>query len=148
MAKLILLITITCAAISCSQNSKSIEDSHRITSTDTALSKKQTEVDTTMIDVVMVSPGLYKVLLENEYVRVIEYSLKPGQKDNPHRHPAKTSYVISGGILRVYPENEMPFDVEEIKGTSEWSDKSGNHYVENIGKTTITILLTEIKNAH
>jgi creatinine amidohydrolase/Fe(II)-dependent formamide hydrolase-like protein len=100
------------------------------------------------IDFVKVSPNLVKVLFENEYVRVLEYSLKPGEKDNPHTHPPKSSYVISGGLLRVYPENGKPFDAEETKGASEWSGRVGKHYVENIGKTTVTILLTEIKSAH
>ena len=83
--------------------------------------------------------------MENEYVRIVEYSLKPGEKDNTHTHPPKTSYVISGGMLRVYPEGGKTFDFEEIKGASEWADKVGRHYVENIGETTVTILLTEIK---
>jgi quercetin dioxygenase-like cupin family protein len=78
-------------------------------------------------------------------VRVIEYSLKPGEKENPHTHPPKTSYVISGGTLKVYPENEKPFDTEEVTGTTEWAGKRSKHYVENIGQTTVKILLTEIK---
>jgi beta-alanine degradation protein BauB len=93
------------------------------------------------------SPDKAKILLENEYVRVIEYSLRPGEKDSTHTHPPKTSYVISGGLLRIYPENEKPFDAEEISGSAEWSDKVGKHCVENIGKTTVTILLTEVKSA-
>ena len=87
------------------------------------------------------------LVLENDYVRVIEYTLKPGEKDNPHTHLQKTSYVISGGTFRVYPENEEPFDYVEVNGVTEWSDKTSKHYVENVGNTTITILLTEIKTA-
>ena len=98
------------------------------------------------IDAVKASPGKFKILLENDYVRVVEYSLKPGEKDSTHTHPPKTSYVISGGRLRVYPENEKPFESEEVKGVAEWAGKRGKHYVENIGNTTVTILLTEIKN--
>ncbi|PZR08540.1 MAG: hypothetical protein DI539_22645 [Flavobacterium psychrophilum] len=109
---------------------------------------KQAEAKAAEIDFVKASPDKAKILLENEFVRVIEYSLKPGEKDNTHTHPPKTSYVISGGTLRVYPENEKPFDSEEIKGTTEWAGKRGKHYVENIGKTTVTILLTEIKSVH
>ena len=87
------------------------------------------------------------LVLENDYVRVIEYTLKPGEKDNPHTHLQKTSYVISGGTFRVYPENEEPFDYVEVNGVIEWSDKTSKHYVENVGNTTITILLTEIKTS-
>jgi beta-alanine degradation protein BauB len=104
-------------------------------------------VDTTAIDFVASNPERTKVLLENEYVRVIEYTLKPGERDKPHTHPPKTSYVITGGRLRVYPENEAPFETEEVTGVAEWAGKRGKHYVENIGATTVTIVLTEVKRA-
>ncbi len=135
MNKLIFVIAICAISISCNQNPKQAVDHHAAAS------------DTTEIDFVQASPDKAKVVLENEYVRVIEYSLKPGEKDSVHTHPPKTSYVISGGVLRVYPENKKPFDVEEVKGKAEWAGKRGKHYVENIGKTTVTILLTEIKSA-
>lgn len=88
--------------------------------------------------------------MENEYVRVLEYSLKPGQKDGqkdtPHTHPAKSSYVVSGGKLKVYLENGETIIADEETGTASWRDYVGKHYVENIGKTTVTIILTEIKS--
>ncbi len=143
MNKLIFLLSIGLVISSCNQ----------LTSTKDNLITNETiqshlpKPDTTVIDVLIASPDKYKLLLENEHVRVIEYSLRPGEKDNPHTHPAKTSYVISGGTFRVYPENEEPFDYVEVQGMTEWSDKTSKHYVENIGNTTITILLTEIKSA-
>jgi quercetin dioxygenase-like cupin family protein len=85
--------------------------------------------------------------LENEHVRVIEYTLKPGEKDTPHTHPPKTYYVVSGGKLRVYPENEKLFDAEEVQGATEWAGYRGKHYVENIGTTTVILVLTEVKAA-
>ncbi len=136
MTKLIFIIAICWLSTSCNQNSKPIE-SHLST----------TSMDTTEIDIIKTTPDKARILLENEYVRVVEYSLKPGEKDSTHTHPPKTAYVISGGTLRVYPENEKPFDAEEVKGVAEWADKRGKHYVENIGTTTVTILLTEIKSA-
>ncbi len=144
MNKLIFLLSICYIISSCDQPSTSTK-SNLITASDTLQSEISAEVDTTAIDVLEASPDKYKLVLENEYVRVIEYTLKPGEKDNPHTHPPKTSYVISGGIFRVYPENEKPFDYVEVQGVTEWSDKTTKHYVENIGNTTITILLTEIK---
>lgn len=143
----IVLITISLLTISCNQNSKAIESNEVTVLTDSLQKKAPAEIDTTEIDFVKASPDKAKIVLENEFVRVIEYSLKPGEKDSTHTHPPKTSYVISGGTLRIYPENEKPFDSEEIKGTTEWAGKRGKHYAENIGKTTVTILLTEIKSA-
>ena len=147
MTRLILIIATCYLTISCSQNSKQEEGSGVTKTIDTLNHKKATEIDTTEIDFVKSTPDKTKILLENEYVRVIEYTLKPGERDNTHTHPPKTSYVISGGTVRVYPENEKPFDYVEVKGQTEWADKRGRHYVENIGKTTVTILLTEVKAA-
>ena len=146
MTRAIFIISICFLAFSCTQYSKSEENS-TTKSADTLNDKKVSEIDTTEIDFVKSTPGKTKILLENEYVRVIEYTLKPGERDNTHTHPPKTSYVISGGTVRVYPENEKPFDYVEVKGQTEWADKRGKHYVENIGKTTVTILLTEVKAA-
>ena len=147
MTKSILIIAICYLTISCNQNPQTPEDSKGTPSNDTLQDGESTKIVGTEIDFVESSPDKAKVLLENEYVRVIEYSLEPGEKDSTHTHPPKTSYVISGGMLRVYSENEKRFDTEEVQGTAEWAGKRGKHYVENIGKTTVTILLTEIKSA-
>ena len=77
---------------------------------------------------------------------MLEYSLQPGQKDRPHTHPAKSSYVVSGGKLKVYLENGETIIADEETGTASWRDYVGKHYVENIGNTTVTIILTEIKS--
>lgn len=145
MIKLICIAAICFTAVSCHWSSKKSDEAVSISGD--ASPASLSAIDTTEIDFVASSPEYARILLENEHVRVIEYSLKPGEKDNLHTHPPKTSYVISGGTLRVYPEHEEPFDSEEIKGAVEWADKRGKHYVENIGKTTVTILLTEVKSA-
>jgi quercetin dioxygenase-like cupin family protein len=136
ITKLISIIALCWLSVACNQTQKPTE-----------IDPLAYQMDTTEIDVIKTSPDKAKVLLENKFVRVVEYSLKPGEKDSTHTHPPKTSYVISGGTLRVYPENEKPFDAEEVKGSAEWADKIGKHYVENIGTTTVTIVLTEIKSA-
>jgi beta-alanine degradation protein BauB len=147
MNRLIFIIAIFFLTISCNKNSKREETDPLTKLSDSLSNKNPNEIDITMIDFVESSPDKVKILLENEYVRVIEYSLKPGEMDSTHTHPPKASYVISGGLLRIYPENGKPFDAEEISGVAEWSEKVGKHYVENIGKTTVTILLTEVKSA-
>lgn len=97
------------------------------------------------IDPVKISPGIFKILLDNQHVRVVQYSLKPGEKDDWHTHPGKSSYVVSGGKLKVHLENGEIILADEETGTASWMDYVGKHYVENIGKTTVTIVFTEIK---
>ncbi|MES3016380.1 MAG: cupin domain-containing protein [Bacteroidota bacterium] len=103
--------------------------------------------DTLNIDMVKTSPGQARVLTENKHVRVVEYTIKPGEKDVWHTHPPRSSYVISGGTVKVYTVNGEP-KVSEVKtGTSSWAGFGAKHYVENVGTTVIKIILTEIKSA-
>ena len=76
----------------------------------------------------------------------MEYSLEPGKKDQWHTHPPKSGYVVSGGTLKIYPEKGEPFISVEKAGDTFWSNYVGKHYDENIGNTTVTIILTEIKS--
>ncbi len=103
------------------------------------------QIHTPAIDPVAVSPTMYKVLLENEHVRVVEYQIKPGEKDNWHTHPAKASYVVSGGSLRITTEEGESFIVDEEAGSSTWFGAVGRHFGENVGKTPVRIVFIEIK---
>ncbi|MBY0537116.1 MAG: hypothetical protein K2P88_14795 [Chitinophagaceae bacterium] len=147
MTRLISFVAICYLITSCNQNPKSTKDKDLLNS-DTSKYLKSAKTDTTKleIDAIKSSPDNFKLLLENEYVRVIEYSLKPGQKDIPHTHPAKSSYVVSGGKLKVYLDNGQTIIADEETGTASWRDYVGKHFVENIGSTTVTIILTEIKS--
>lgn len=128
----------------CSSPQKAIEAN--VNQTNSTNAEKTTSASSEEnIDAVKVSPDKFKILLENEKVRVVEYTLKPGEKDNWHTHPPKTSYVVSGGKLKIVLENGESLIVDEETGTASWKDYLGKHYAENIGDSKVTILLTEIK---
>ena len=137
MTKLISLIAICFLMVSCNQNTKSTQVKERTVSTNT------TKLN---IDGLKASPANFKLLLENEHVRVLEYTLKPGEKDSTHTHPPKSSYIVSGGKIKVYLENGETLFFVENGGTANWSEYIGKHSVENIGNTTVKIVLTEIKS--
>jgi hypothetical protein len=59
-------------------------------------------------DPVKTSPQYYKVLLENDQVRVLEYRLKAREKEPMHSHPAGVVYVLSGGNLSLVIQTEEP----------------------------------------
>ena len=99
------------------------------------------------IDALTASPGNFKLLLENEHVRVLEYTLAPGQRDEWHTHPPKVSYVVSGGKVRVTTEDGKSFLADEEAGTASWMGALGRHFVENVGTTTVRVVLTEVKSA-
>ena len=97
------------------------------------------------IDPALVSSGNYMVLLENEFIRVVEYHVNPGEKDNWHTHPAKVSYVVNGGSLKITTEEGKSFVVEEEANSARWFGAVGKHYGENVGFTPVRIVFVEIK---
>ena len=141
------IILLLLATSLCAYNQVYARDSGEMEGTleySTAIAQKS--IDTLNIDIVQTSPDQAKVLTENEHVRVVEYTLKPGEKDVWHTHPPRSSYVISGGKVKVYTESGEP-KVSEVKtGSSSWAGHGAKHYVENVGRTTIKIILTEIKS--
>jgi quercetin dioxygenase-like cupin family protein len=85
-------------------------------------------------DPVKTSPQYYKVLLENDLVRVLEYRLKAGEKEPMHSHPTGVVYVLSGAKLRFsYPDGRTE---ERTAATGEtiWREPT-THAVENVGDT-------------
>lgn len=106
-----------------------------------------TASDTTSTDALTASPANFRLLLENEHVRVLEYTLQPGEKDQAHTHPPKVSYVLSGGSIQISTEDGKSFLADESAGQAMWSGAIGKHFVENVGQTPVKILLVEVKSA-
>ena len=99
------------------------------------------------LDAVTAAPEQFTVILENDHVRVIAYSLEPGETDTWHTHPAKVSYIVSGGTLEVALDDGETIMVEEAAGTASWSEARGRHRVANVGGTPVSIVLIEVKAA-
>ena len=147
MKKLILLTLLITIFYACNQDNTTGSNKAVKNIIDTVASL-QKATDTLNIDIVQTSPNQARVLMENEHVRVLEYAVKPGEKDVWHTHPPRSSYVVSGGKVKVYSENGEP-KISEVKtGASSWAGQGAKHYVENIGSTDIKIILTEIKSMH
>jgi hypothetical protein len=100
------------------------------------------------MDPLTASPAGFRLLLDNEHVRVLAYELKPGEKDHWHTHPPKASYVVSGGLLRIHLADGTHFDADEKSDTASWMGELPKHYAENIGTTTVKIILVEVKEAN
>ncbi|HEV7396412.1 MAG TPA: hypothetical protein VGN86_07875 [Pyrinomonadaceae bacterium] len=83
--------------------------------------------------------------LENQRVRVLEATLKPGDKEKTHSHPAYVIYVIAGGKVRNYAADGTVSEAEFKAGDVIYRDPL-THSAENIGSTTIRLVLVELKN--
>ena len=97
-------------------------------------------------DVVKVSPGTDKVLLENDRVRVLDVRAKPGQKVPMHSHPANVVYALSDYKIRfTYPDGKT--EVREGKaGGTRWNE-AVTHSSENVGTTEFHLVQIELKGA-
>ena len=84
--------------------------------------------------------------LENPRVRVLEATIKPGDKENTHSHPAYVIYVIAGGKFRNHTADGTVTDGEFKTGDVLYRDPITQHWAENTGDTTIRLVLVELKN--
>ena len=95
-----------------------------------------------------VSPDVYKVLLDNEDVKVLEVTFEPGQSDNMHDHYPVTFYLLQGGKAQVTLPDGTVNEGEFPTGFTGHNTEKVRHQVKNICETTIKILLVERKKSH
>ena len=88
-------------------------------------------------------PDKYKVVFENDRVRVLEYRDRPGDRTSPHRHPDSVMYTLSAFERRLIHTGEQR-DVQLESGRVSWL-KAQEHSGENIGTTETHVLFVELK---
>ena len=96
-------------------------------------------------DPAIVNSKTIKVRFENDNVRVLEATLPPGVKEAVHSHPAYVIYVLEGGKYRNYASDGTTSDGELKTGEVIYRDPL-THAAENIGNTTMHMILVELKN--
>ena len=96
-------------------------------------------------DPLVVNSQTIALKLENARVRVLEATIKPGDKEKLHSHPAYVIYVIEGGKFRNHATDGTVTDGEFKTGAVIYRD-AVTHWAENIGSTTIRLELIELKN--
>ena len=96
------------------------------------------------MDPVKLSPDNYKVLLENDHVRVLEMNLKAGETDNTHSHPDETVYFITGGKVKIHLPAGGAMEADIPDGHVMWHE-AWTHTVENVGSSDIKAIVVENK---
>jgi quercetin dioxygenase-like cupin family protein len=96
-------------------------------------------------DPLIVNAKTIALKLENSRVRVLEATLKPGDKEQTHSHPAYVIYVIAGGKFRNHALDGTVTDGEFKTGDVIYREPV-THWAENTGDTTIRLELVELKN--
>lgn len=95
------------------------------------------------LDPVETNPQHYRVVFENERVRVLEYTDEPGARTTPHEHPDSVMVALSSFRRRLHA-GEQQRDVEISGGTAFWVPAQ-RHAGENTGDTPSHSIFVELK---
>lgn len=96
------------------------------------------------LDPIRTDPDKYKVIFENDRVRVLEYRDKPGSKTEAHQHPNSVLLMLSDFQRRL----TVGSDVREVTGKAGqavWSPAQV-HAGENTGTTDTHVVFVELKD--
>jgi hypothetical protein len=99
-------------------------------------------------DPARVMPRAYRVVLENDHVRVLEYNSRPGMGicgEGMHSHPARVNIVLNGWQSLASAPNSPPRAMQRKDGEVFWREAE-THKVENVGKTNSRVLMVELKS--
>lgn len=96
------------------------------------------------LDCLEVASQNYKLLMENDRVRIVDVKIRPGEKIAMHSNGPSVIYVFNDGRLRhTYPDGKVRETVA-VSGQIVWDDAE-THETENIGDTDIHSLKVELK---
>ena len=91
------------------------------------------------MDSMYADPDHHRIIFENEWVRILELILLPGEKESLHTHKCPGVMVIDQtSAMRYYGEDNVPlFDVPMPLGNQKqimWREPQGLHALENRGE--------------
>lgn len=98
-------------------------------------------------DAAKVQPRSYRVVLENEHVRVLEFNSRPGPGlcgSGMHSHPAHLTVALSPARARIRLPDGKSFVAENKIGDVFWSEAE-THETENLSGRDVRALMIEIK---
>ncbi|MDQ0768092.1 hypothetical protein QF031_000841 [Pseudarthrobacter defluvii] len=96
-----------------------------------------------MADPIAVNPQHYRLVFENDRVRVLEYSDGPGDSTGVHSHPDSVMVTLSSFTRRLR-SGGREVDVELPAGRARWLDAQ-EHAGTNTGSTPTHCLFVELK---
>jgi quercetin dioxygenase-like cupin family protein len=97
------------------------------------------------MDPAVSNPQHYRVVYENERVRVLEYRDEPGDRTTPHRHPDSLMYTLSAFRRRLVSGADQR-DAEIPAGMTGWLPAQ-QHHGENIGNSPTHCIFVELKES-
>lgn len=106
------------------------------------------------LDALIAAPNHHRRLMENEYVRVLETTIEPGQTTPIHTHKWPAAHYVlswshfirrdgSGNILLDTRQTDFNQTVPQVL----WGVSLSAHTVENVGSTALRIVSVELKKS-
>ena len=96
-------------------------------------------------DPAIVAKDVYRLVLENDRVRVFDVQFKLGQKAVMHGHPDHLVYVLADYTLNLTLPDGKSQEVPLKAGQAIWMG-AGAHAAQNIGTTEGRALVVELKD--
>jgi quinol monooxygenase YgiN/quercetin dioxygenase-like cupin family protein len=91
-------------------------------------------------------PENYRVLMENDRVRVLDFRLRDGSSEKSHSHPAHVVYVVAPFKVRfTFPDGRT--GVRQAQAGDVLFSEAVTHATENISGTNAHGILVELKSA-
>ena len=103
------------------------------------------------LDALVASPEHHFLLFENEFVRVLEVYIKPGETTNIHTHrwPATVYSLSWSDFTRFDPDGNILLESRNLESpppSAFWTEPIPPHTLRNIGEKEIRNICVEIKN--
>lgn len=97
-------------------------------------------------DPLKVAGGNYKLIAENDDVRILEARLAPGAKTANHSHPALMAVILQPSVTKwTMPDGKTDQSAGDIKRGTVMSLPAQTHVSENIDKRPLKAILIEFK---
>jgi quercetin dioxygenase-like cupin family protein len=97
-------------------------------------------------DIVKISPDVHQVLFENNVIRVLEVTVKPGTKVPMHTNPENVNYIVKPGTLRLIEPDGSSMDID-LAERQVIPAPVGRHAVENVGASEVRTICIELKTS-
>lgn len=94
-------------------------------------------------DPLKAAPDMYRLLFENDRVRVMEVTFEKGEKIAPHSHPDHTIYVLDAGKLDIHVGDKVTH--ADVAAGQVMFVPAETHWAVNVGDTKLRLLVTELK---
>lgn len=92
-----------------------------------------------------VSPEIYRILAENDYLRLIHASWEPGERDEFHSHPPFAIYFLTDMEGKIYYPDGLTKSINAKAGDAAVLMAEPSHSVENLSDHRAEMVIVERK---